>query len=211
MKIYDISLELKDTMVCWENQPPPEIVRYRFLERGDTSNTSRFGSDLHAGTHVDAPLHYLPNGKRIEDIDLGSFCGACYVAEVHGPLIDENTLETLNIPDTRRLLFKTGNGRLYSCEKFSGDYVALDRSGAEWLTRRALKLVGIDYLSIDRYGDSGFPAHRLLLAHDIVLLEGLDLRGVPSGHYYLNALPLKIAGVEAAPVRAVLFDIRSAE
>jgi len=206
MKLYDISLELKDTMVCWENQPPPEIARYRFLERGDSSNTSSLKSDLHAGTHVDAPFHHLPEGKRIEDIALAAFWGPCYVAAVSDPVIDADTLEALHLPDTPRMLFKTGNGRLYGNGTFSPDYVALDRSGAEWLTRREVKLIGIDYLSIERYGDSGFPVHKLLLAHDVVLLEGLDLRAVPAGHYYLNALPLKIAGVEAAPVRAVLFD-----
>ena len=204
MEIIDISMPVKGSMVCWEDKFPPEIVQYGFLSKGDLSNASYMKADLHVGTHVDAPYHFLPQGKKLEQLNLTSFIGECYVAEISGSVISGAALDAANIPQTQRLLFKTSNHQLYEQKKFSKNYVALDETGAQWLAQRQVVLAGVDYLSVELYHNQTFPAHRILLQRDVVLLEGLYLKHVQPGRYFLSALPVRVEGVEAAPVRAVL-------
>jgi arylformamidase len=206
MRIHDISVAISPGMVCWENGPRPVLERELRLEDGALSNNSRLSLDLHAGTHVDAPFHFLADGGCIDSMDLSALCGPCYVAETAAPVITAAVLEELRLPAVPRVLFKTNNTGLYATGTFARDYVALDPSGAEWLGQRDVLLVGIDYLSIERLAGMDGTVHRSLLSRNITVLEGIDLSGVPAGHYVLFALPIKVAGAEAAPVRAVLLE-----
>lgn len=164
--------------------------------------------DVHAGTHVDAPLHFLDTGKTVGDVGLAPFVGRSFVAHIPNiAAIDANALEDAAIPPgVDRLLLRTANSDRRSIYDmpFRDDYVALTLSGAEWIATRGLLLVGIDYLSVQRFGDSG-ATHRILLEADVCILEGIDLATVAKGHYYLVCLPLALTGAEAAPARAVLF------
>jgi len=206
MRIHDISIAVTSDMVSWDDGPGPVIDRYLRIEDGDMVNNSRALLDLHAGTHVDAPYHFLAAGGRIDSVDLGRLCGPCYVAQTEAAVIDASVLESMQLPHVDRILFKTTNAGLYARRAFARDYVALDLSGAEWLVRRGVTAVGIDYLSIERFAGMDGSVHRALLANDVAILEAIDLVNVPAGHYFLVALPIKIAGAEAAPVRAVLLE-----
>jgi arylformamidase len=206
MRIHDISIAVTSDMVSWDDGPGPVIDRYLRIEDGELVNNTRVLLDLHAGTHVDAPYHFLANGGRIDAVDLGRLCGPCYVAHTTAAVINADVLESLQLPRVERVLFKTNNTGLYARGAFVREYVALDLSGAEWLVRRGVKAVGIDYLSIERFEGMDGSVHRALLSHDVAILEALDLANVPAGRYFLVALPIKVGGAEAAPVRAVLLE-----
>jgi len=206
MHMHDISIPITPNMVSWDDGPGPVIDRYLRIEDGELVNNTRVLIDLHAGTHVDAPYHFLADGGRIDAVDLERLCGPCYVAHTTAAVIDADALEAMRIPAIERILFKTNNAGLYARRAFVRDYVALDLSGAEWLVRRGVKAVGIDYLSIERFHGMDGSVHRALLSNNIAILEAIDLANVRTGHYYLMALPLKIAGAEASPVRAVLLE-----
>jgi arylformamidase len=206
MRIHDISIAVTPDMVSWDDGPGPVIDRYLRIEDGELVNNTRVLLDLHAGTHVDAPYHFLAHGGYIDGVDLGRLCGPCYVAQTGAAVIDAGVLETLQLSGVERVLFKTNNAGLYARRAFVREYVALDLSGAEWLVEHGIKAVGIDYLSIERFAGMDGSVHRALLSNDVAILEALDLVSVPVGHYFLVALPIKVAGAEAAPVRAVLLE-----
>jgi arylformamidase len=206
MRIHDISIAITPDMVSWDDGPGPVVDRYLRIEDGELVNNTRVLLDLHAGTHVDAPYHFLADGGRIDAVDLERLCGPCYVAQTTAPVIDAEVLEAMRLPQVERILFKTNNAGLYARRSFAREYVALDLSGAVWLVRRGIKAVGIDYLSIERFEGMDGSVHRALLNNDVAILEALDLANVPVGDYFLVALPIKVADAEAAPVRAVLLE-----
>ena len=159
----------------------------------------------HSGTHLDAPRHFIPNGRTIDEFPLERFMGRARV--VHVParrLMGASDLNPEAFKGASRVLFKTRNSDLWKKEGFDPDFVGLDISAARLLVESGVKLVGIDYLSIEPYHAPGHPVHRFLLSHDMLILEGLNLSRVPEGEYDLICLPLKVVGGEASPVRAVL-------
>ncbi len=205
MKYIDISLTISEDSVVWPGSKKPVINPYQRIINGNASNNSEIEMDLHTGTHFDAPLHFRNSGKNTEQVDISGFIGECYVADLTGnTVITQNTLEKAGIPETERLLIKAGNSKLYSRGIFIETYTALDQTAAEWIINRNISLIGIDYLSVERYHDSTFPAHKILLTNETIILEGLDLTQAKEGFYTLLAMPIRINNVEAAPVRAVL-------
>jgi arylformamidase len=207
-KMYDISLPLNEKTVQWEDDDNIAVVPELSMDHGDFCNLSSLRLGAHSGTHLDAPAHFIKNGKTLEQIDLEILIGRVYVAAVQTPLITAGVLNQLPIPsDCKRVLFKTANEPLYQSSEFSETFCALDISAAEWIVKKGIQLVGIDYLSIESYGNSSYPVHRLLLSAEVAVLEGLVLGDVLPGEYQLVVLPLKLTGVEAAPVRALLFEM----
>lgn len=200
MEIIDISVPIRPGMVTYPGDPTVVLDRVRSIAAGDGYNLSRLDLGVHTGTHVDAPLHFVEGGESVEALRLDVLIGRAVVVDVtaaEGP-IGPATLGTL--PDgAERILLKTRNSELWARESFSAEYVSLDAEGAGALVAHGVKLVGIDYLSI---GDE--EAHRVLLGAGVIALEGLDLRGVDAGEYRLVCAPLKLAGAEGAPARAVL-------
>lgn len=161
---------------------------------------------LHTGTHIDAPLHFIDEGKSIDELRLEIFIGPALV--VHLPRVKEITaadLDKLKIKkNITRILFKTSNSSLWGKgAQFKKDYVGLTVSAAKWLAKRNIKLVGVDYLSIAKF-DEAVEVHKILLGKGMVLLEGINLSKVKPGIYQLMCLPIKFSNLEAAPVRAVL-------
>lgn len=205
--IIDISIPLNMETPVWEGTNAPNIVQTGFMEKGDKSNLSEVKMGLHAGTHVDAPLHFVADGKSIDHVDLEKFCGRVYVAEIRGATnITAELLDAAGIPeDAERLLLKTDNCAIWEkgSSGFVRDYAALDLSGAEWVASRGMKLVGADYLSATVF-EGIEKSHAVLLGAEVVLLEGITLNHVEPGWYELICLPLFISGAEASPVRAVL-------
>ncbi len=165
---------------------------------------SKITLDMHTGTHLDAPLHVVENGKTVESIDLSRVITKCRVIDMTHieTKITGDDLETVNIRPGEFVLFKTRNSFTL---KFEECFIYLDESAARYLRDKGIRGVGIDSLGIER-GQPGHPTHKLLLGSETVILEGLRLAEINEGEYFLIALPLKIDGAEASPVRAVLID-----
>lgn len=179
----------------------------RLREAGDNSRStvSRLTLSSHAGTHVDAPAHFLPGGGTVDQLDLDILIGPVQVAETDAPELTREVLEGLGIAEgCRRVLLKTTNSsRWTGVEPFFDDYVGVTQSGAAWLVEKGIGLAGLDYLSIASYSDI-LEVHQIFLRAGVVLLETLDLREVPAGFYELLCLPLKLEGLDGSPARAVL-------
>ncbi len=210
MRIYDISLPLSQNLPVWPGDPALDIHLLESMEAGAHANVSGMSTGVHIGTHVDAPHHFLNDGRTVEQLALNALVGPCYVAQLPDDIdgIDAEVLEGIPVPPgVERVLFGTRNSHLWARGEtgFQKDFVALSEDGAEWLVERKVRLVGIDYLSIAPFGDSE-PTHLTLLKAGVVIVEGLDLSGVLRGFYDLYCLPLKLVGAEGAPARAILID-----
>lgn len=209
MAIHDISIPFKPGMTIWPGHPPFELEPISEIAQGKRSNVSRISMASHNGTHMDPPYHFLADGHTMDDVDLEALIGTADVVYLpDAPEIDAALLESLNIPDDcQRLLFHTSNSIYWDQDdtEFHTDYVGLTPDGAQWIVDRGIRLVGNDYLGVHRH-DSAIPVHHALLGADVVVVEGLNMTGIPAGRYQLIALPIKIAGADGAPVRAVLID-----
>ncbi len=205
--IWDISLPLSSKLPVWPGNQRFALQAVHRLSNGAHCNESAYSGNIHTGTHIDVPWHFLEDGGKTESVSFDQLIGkATVVAVPEVDQIDRQVLESLEIHETtRRLLFKTRNSLLWANDvsEFQPDFVALTVDAAEWLAERHLYLVGIDYLSIQPFRGSN-KTHETLLNASIVILEGLNLHGVEAGDYELLCLPLAISGAEGAPARAVL-------
>ena len=210
MRTYDITLTITPDLPTWPGDPGIEIKRVEKIEDGSNANVTRLDMGVHTGTHVDAPYHFLQDGVTVDQLNLSLLTGRAYV--LHLPDVDEITaavLEEAQIPPrTRRVLFKTRNSDLWAEgeTEFQTDFVGLSEDGAEYLVRRGVKLVGMDYLSIAPFKKSR-PTHERLLEAGVVVVEGLNLTEVEQGRYTIYCLPLKIANSDGAPARAILIGV----
>lgn len=209
MKIHDITVGITPDMPVWPNNPAVELERVNRIEDGANSNVSRLALGVHSGTHVDAPVHFIPGATSVDTLPLNLLMGRALV--VHLPRtrrITANDLDAALIPpSTRRLLIKTSNSSYWANDdkEFHTDFVAIAPSGAEWLVERRVELVGVDYLSVAPWKESR-PTHEILLRAGVVVVEGLNLSKVKPGRYDLTCLPLKLIGSDGAPCRAVLVE-----
>ncbi len=204
MKIYDITLPLSSELPVYPGDPPLELVPVASLARGDDANVSRLTITTHSGTHIDPPSHVSSHGISVDHLPLTLLMGRALVVEILGVKeIGRKELARLPLAGEERLLLKTDNSLLWNRPDFSEEYCHLTMEAAHYLTEVGIKLVGIDYLSIERL-DGGGAIHRQLLGNGVIILEGVNLDGVPAGSYELICLPLKIRGGDGAPVRAVL-------
>lgn len=201
----DISVPVTEEMPTWPGDPPVIIDRVLDFAAGDGVTLSRLEIGLHAGTHVDAPLHFLPGGAGIDAMPIEAMTGPVRVIAIEA----EDRIEVVHLRKEQlvageRVLFKTRNSRLWAQKGFVGDFVHLSPEAAGYLAGTGVRTVGIDYLSVSGYGKEAGEVHRLLLGSGVWIIEGLDLSRVVPGRYRLFCLPLKIAGAEAAPARAFL-------
>lgn len=207
MRLYDITVPIESGMPVWPGDPPVRLERVAAIADGANANVSSLACGVHVGTHVDAPLHFLDGQGAVEGMPLEAMIGRAFVADLRrAEVIDAAALEKARIPArTRRILFRTRNSEYWKRGEtdFQKDFVAIDAAGAGWLVERKVHLVGVDYLSVAPYGNSR-PTHELLLGAGVVILEGVNLSGVPGGSYELYCLPMKLVGSDGAPARAVL-------
>jgi arylformamidase len=204
MHIFDISVPLAAGLPSWPGDPCLQVEPVLLLEKGDGARVSRITLSDHSGTHLDTPAHMLENGSTLDDIPLALLMGRALVADLRGCAeIGLRELEGLPLAGEERLLLRTDNSLLWAKPDFCPDFVALTAEGAEYLLSKGIRLVGIDYLSIESFHGDG-TVHRTLLGKGAVILEGLDLADVPAGLYELVCLPLRIAGGAGAPARALL-------
>jgi len=210
MTIYDISLSISPNLPTWPGDPGLKLEQYESMDKGAHYNATQISSSVHLGTHVDAPRHFLKDGSTVEQLPLEVLTGPCYVTQLPDG-IDAITAEVLDrteiTSEMKRVLFGTSNSHYWAKgeSKFQTDFVAITEDGAEWLVERGVQLVGIDYLSIAPY-DESIPTHTVLLKAGVVVVEGLNLANIMRGFYDLYCLPLKIAGSDGAPARAILIQ-----
>lgn len=204
MRIIDISIPMTASMPIWPGDPPLTLEK----NCSGSITVTRMSMGLHTGTHLDVPHHFLPGGKKIDDYPLDRFIGKALVCSI--PSIDAIQLQDLKglaLAGADRVLFKTINSSLWQQQEFCPEFIGLEEDAARYLVDCGVKLIGIDYLSIQPYSDPQSTVHTILLGNDVVILEGLDLSGIIDGEYMLFCCPLHIPGVEASPVRAMLIPL----
>ena len=203
--MIDVTVPLSPQLPVWPGDPAFQLEFVRRIDDGGRCNLSRLSLGSHAGTHVDAPFHFVASGATVDDLPLEILIGKARVVSV--PVRDAVTrehLEALDLRDDIRLLIKTRNSGALRQPAFLEDYVYLTADAAMYLAQAGLKLVGIDYLSIDPHPTADHPAHHTLLEAGVVVVEGLDLSQVEPGEYEMMCLPLRVAGADGAPARVVL-------
>ena len=206
MTYFDISVPISNSLVTYAGDPPIHLELWHAMAQGAIADVRTLSMGVHTGTHIDAPAHFIPGGKTIDELDLETCHGQVQVldlTDVAGELIDRASLELKLTADVDRVILKTRNSSLWSQSAFDPRFVALSPDAAELLVERRIRLVGVDYLSVAPSSDP-VSVHRVLLGAGVVILEGLDLSIVPAGAYILACLPLRLQGAEAAPARAIL-------
>jgi arylformamidase len=204
-KIIDVTVPLSADLPVWPGDPAFRLEFTQRMADGQPCNLSRLSLGSHAGTHVDAPYHFVADGTTVDELPLEILMGKARVVSLPvRDAIGREHLEALDLRDDIRLLIKTRNSGTLRQPAFHGDFVYLTSDAATYLAQVGLKLVGTDYLSIDRHPSKDHPAHHILLEAGIVVVEGLDLTQVEPGEYDLACLPLRVAGADGAPARVVL-------
>jgi arylformamidase len=206
MKIFDVTVAISEKMPIYAGDPPALVESAKQLSAGESSNVSRLAFGAHTGTHVDAPNHFIDGSRRVDQLDLNKLIGQCRVVRVPDEVQTIDPEHIGDIEGIERVLFKTKNSAYWNESGFHSDFAHLSPAAADALVAGGVKLVGIDYLSIERFHSGDHAVHKAFLSKEIVILEGLDLRAVEPGDYELICLPLKYVGGEGdgAPARAVL-------
>ena len=210
MVFYDVTVPLSNELPTYPGDPGVEIGEWRSLVKGDSANVSVVNFGAHTGTHVDAPAHFIDGAAKIETLPLDALIGECVVIEVPQDTIAiGREFVAANVASgTERVLFKTRNSAFWNetPPQFHSDFTHLNTEAAAWLAEQGARLVGIDYLSIEKFKSPGHPTHLALLSKGIVIVEGLNLTGVPAGKYELFCLPMRLRSHlgDGAPARAVL-------
>ena len=209
-RIHDISVLVDNGFPVWPGDPPVHLELGSSIASGDSYNLSRLGSvGLHTGTHVDAPNHFLAEGKTVDQIPLDALIGPARVCSLPAvECVTQANLEQLSLTGCERVLLKTRNSEQpWATQAFKTEYVYLAPDGAQYLANLGVRLVGTDYLSVGQYGDGTADTHCILLSKGVVLLEGLNLSQIEPGDYQLVALPWRVAAGDGAPARAVLIEL----
>ena len=211
MKIYDVTVPISGKTPVYEGDPSVDIELKLSMANGDNANVSQICMGVHTATHVDAPNHFIEGTKKIIDLDLNTLIGRCRVVEINKDADAIEPKHVENLDNAERVLFKTRNSEFWADleQGFRKDFTYIETDAAEMLIEKGVKLVGLDYLSVEKFDSESPDTHRSFLMNEVVILEGLDLREVPAGEYELICLPLKIAGGagDGAPARTVLREI----
>lgn len=206
MNIIDISWPISQATTGYKDKKIIAFDTVKHFEQDEVRETS-FCLSSHTGTHIDAPSHFLRDGKTIDEINLDRINGPCKVLDLTAVVerITDEWLQQHSIEKDDIILCKTTNSETNPTDKFSSHFVYLADSGARYLADKKIKAVGIDYLGIE-HSQPGHPTHRTLMHNDVIVIEGLRLGHVKPGSYFLLCLPLAVVGLEAAPARAALMQ-----
>ncbi len=205
MKLIDVTVPLDAQLATYPHNTPFSLEAIQRIATGGHSNVSTLHMSAHTGTHVDAPRHFYDDGPGTESLPLELLIGRTRVIEVSSRTgITAEDLDGFNLSDDIRVLIKTRNSQLWASPEFHPDYVGVLESGAKYLVEHGIKLVGVDYLSVEQFHNPGAPAHHTLLGAGTIVIEGLDLREVEPGIYEMFCLPLRVVGSDGAPARVVL-------
>ncbi len=213
----DISVTMRDGMVHWPGDPECRVSLH--VKLGDPMpgkpgktipcNLTKLELSAHTGTHMDAPRHFVRDGRTMESLPLNAVIGPCRVIELrHKSQITVKELEPHRLKRGERVLFKTRNStkswKLAKTSTFDENFIYIPADTARYLVERGVMMVGVDYLSVGGYMKDGVECHQIMLGAEIWIIEGLDLSKVKPGRYELICLPLKILGADGAPCRAVI-------
>jgi arylformamidase len=204
-RIYDVTVPLSKDVPTFPGDPRFEMDFPHRIEDGKPYNVASLKLGAHSGTHVDAPFHFLRDGRTVDQLPLDVLMGqARVVALASRDVIRRADVQAAPLGGATRVLFKTRNSGTLRRPEFREDFVALAPEAAEWLVDAGVRLVGVDYLSVEAFGSKDFAAHHALLGAGVVIVEGLDLSDVPPGEYEMACLPLRIVGADGSPARVVL-------
>jgi arylformamidase len=205
MKLIDVSVPLDASIPTYPGNTPFNLEAVKRLARGDSSNLSTLHMSAHAGTHVDAPRHFFDTAAGADALPLELLLGRTHVVEISSrKAIGAEELAGVDLTEDVRVLFKTHNSQLWGSTRFHQDYIGVNESGARHLIDRGIKVVGVDYLSVEEFKTPGAPAHHVLLGGGAIVIEGLNLRDVEPGIYEMMCLPLRLVGADGAPARVLL-------
>jgi arylformamidase len=208
-RIIDISTPVVTGGLVYPGNPEISVVPQQSIAEGASANVSNITLGSHTATHVDAARHFFDDGQPVDELPLDRLVGRATVLEFADDVmqIGAKELTGQSLDGARRVLLKTRNSALLELPEFTRDYTFLAPDGAELLAEKGVELVGIDYLSIEQFRSGHHRTHRTLLERGIVIVEGLQLGGVAPGVYDFICLPLRLAGMDGAPARAVLMEI----
>lgn len=204
-KLLDVSVPLAQGLPTYPGNPPFELQALKRIAEGGSSNVSRLVLGTHTGTHVDAPKHFIDDAAAVDALQLDLLIGRTRVIEIDkrgGISADE--LAAAGLREDLRVLFKTPNSALWNSSTFREDYTHLSEGAARYLVDQGVKVVGIDYLSVEGFKKAGAPAHRALLGSGVIIIEGLNLSEADPGMYEMYCLPLRVVGGDGAPARVLL-------
>lgn len=208
LKVYDVSLVIEPGMPVWPGNAAVVLDTVKSIAQGDSSNVSLLHIGTHTATHVDAPRHFIPGAPGIDSIDPEVLLGPARLVQLPEVRhIDRQQLAELDLKGVTRLLLGTRNSALLKQRKLDMDYAFVSAEAARYLVDIGIRLVGVDYLSIEEYQKQGRPAHHILLEAGVVIVEGLDLSEVPAGDYELLCLPLRLKDADGAPARVLLREL----
>jgi arylformamidase len=207
--LYDITVPIHSEMPVYEGDDPIITKALFTIDKEGVNITAIQNFTTHFGTHVDPPLHFVAQGKTLDDIPLGNFWGKASVIYIENQrAVTAQELMKHDIAADDIILLHTRNSGMLSLKTFQKDHVYIAGDAAEYLVSKKVRLVGIDYLSVDQFGDETYPAHNTFLKNGIIILESANLQYVPAGVYNLVCLPLRIKGADGAPARAVLTEYK---
>ncbi|MEP6493974.1 MAG: cyclase family protein [bacterium] len=204
--IYDISVPIAAGGVVYPGNPEIQIASQQAISKGGSSNVSSVAFGSHTGTHVDAPKHFFDDGVTVDNLALDVLMGPAVLIcmDAKTMAVGAEQLQRHELKGHSRVLIQTRNSSFIRGGEFIKDYTYLAPDGAEYLASLGVKLVGVDYFSVEQFHSGHHRTHRTLLERGIIIVEGLDLSGPPMGPYELRVLPLRLAGLDGAPARAVL-------
>lgn len=206
-KYYDITVPYCNDIPRFPNDKV-DVIRIADMEKGDPYNQWTIECGTHTGTHVDAPRHFIRDGKTIEQIPYDRFLGEAKVFEIPGKrAIEVQDIQNFDIREGDRIFFKTYNSKtMLEGKKFREDYAYVTPEAAQYLVQKKIRTLGFDWLAVEMYGSKDFGAHKALLGAEITIIEGCRLKDVPTGTYEMVGLPIKIPGGNGSPITILLFE-----
>jgi arylformamidase len=209
-RIWDVSMPVRNGGLVYPGNPPISISLMQSIAKGDTANVSRLDFGSHTATHVDAPLHFMQGGAGVDELPLDVLIGRARLIAVPDDALSvgEAELRKHNLTGVTRLLIRTRNSAWLASgdPEFHKDFTHVAPDGASYLVSIGVRLVGVDYLSVEQFHSAEHRTHRTLLDNGVVIVEGMVLSEPPPGDYDLYCLPLLLAGLDGAPARAVLIS-----
>ena len=207
-RIWDVSMPVRNGGLVYPGNPPISISLMQSIAKGDTANVSHLDFGSHTATHVDAPLHFIAGGAGVDQLPLDVLIGRARLISVPDDAmsVGEAELRKHDLRGVTRLLIRTRNSAWLASgdPEFHKDFTHVAPDGASYLVSIGVRLVGVDYLSVEEFKKPGAPAHHVLLGGGTIVIEGLNLRDVEPGVYEMYCLPLRIVGGDGAPARVVL-------
>jgi len=204
-KYYDITLNISGNLATFPGDPCYQAEQVYSLEDGSHFRLNKLFLGNHTGTHIDFPSHVIKDGKTSSDFSIESLIGTGLIIEVpeQDSSVTKDFIKNLPILKNDFVFFKTANSRISKYAPFTEKYVYIESDAAEELLMKGVKIVGIDYMSVDKYESEDLPVHQCLLSNDVLIVEGLDLNNVPVGRCKIYIMPIKINDMDGLPARVI--------